>query len=66
MTINVKRYVIATKGFPLLFENDECEDIGDLETAAFYNTKEIAENELTRFDEPNKRQIVEVSITYEI
>jgi hypothetical protein len=64
---NIK-YVIATKEFPLEFEdrNSEGEDTELIEDAWLYDSIQTAEVELDRFDEPDKRQIVKVKITYEI
>lgn len=66
MKLTRTKYVIATKGFPLLFESRDCEgeDTEDFVDAMFYDTQKIAEDELTRFDEPELRQILPVEITY--
>jgi hypothetical protein len=67
MKIEKNKYVIATKDFPLQFEDNftDGEDTEFIEDAAFYDFKETAVEELDRFDEPEKRQILKVKITYE-
>lgn len=66
MKIETTKYVIATDGFPILFENDEACDTDNIEEAAFYNDREAAEYELERFDEPKSRVILTVKVTYEL
>jgi len=67
MKIEKTRYVNATRLFPLEFDSsDSCgDDTGLLEEAYFYVSKEEATNDLERFDEPETRQIIPVTITYE-
>lgn len=66
MIITKTKYVIATTSFPLEFENNNAYDTPLLEDAAFYNSEIEANNELDRFDESESRQIIPVTITYEI
>jgi hypothetical protein len=68
MVIKTTKYVIATKEFPLVFEDNSLgdEDTESLEDAYFYHSEEEAINELDRYDKPETRQILPVKITYEI
>jgi hypothetical protein len=67
MKIKRKKYVNATKDFPLEFDSADSngEDIDSLEDAYFYDSEKEATSDLDRFDEPEKRQIIPVTITYE-
>jgi hypothetical protein len=64
MVIEKTKFVIATKSFPLMFENDECGDTDYIEDASFYDEEKYAEDELSRFDDPDTRLILPVKITY--
>lgn len=64
MIIENKKYVIATKTFPLLFDNGNGENVSDFEHAFLGSNKEI-ENILDTFDDPELYQTLEVKVTYE-
>ena len=64
MIIKTKKYVIATKSFPLRFNDGRGNMESDFEDAAISSQIEC-ENQLTYFDEPDKHQILEVNVTYE-
>lgn len=67
MKVEFERYVNATKGFPLEFEDNGYDgyDTSDIQNAGLYETEEEAMQELERFDSPDTRQIIKVKITYE-
>ena len=67
MKIKRTKYVNATKSFPLEFDSAESEgdDTDILDEAYFYDSEKEATNNLERFDEPDTRQIIPVTITYE-
>ena len=64
MIIESKKYAIVTKGFPLLFDDGEGNNVSNFEEA-FLGSYENAEAELKCYDEPDKYQILEVKVTYE-
>ena len=64
MIIESKKYAIATKGFPLLFDDGEGNNVSNFEEA-FLSSYESTEAELKCCDEPDKYQILEVKVTYE-
>ena len=67
MIIRETKYVIATKEFPLLFEDIKSGyDTNKIQTAMFYNSESDANNELDRYNNPEQRIILPVTITYEI
>lgn len=66
MIINTTKFVIATKDFPLKFNNADGDYEDEIEAACFYHSAEDASDVLSRFyDEPQKHQIIKVDITYE-
>lgn len=65
MRVESTKFVIATKDFPLTFNFADGEDTDIFEEANFYDTRKDAENELEKFDEPEKRIILPVKISYE-
>jgi hypothetical protein len=69
MKIRRKKYVNATKSFPLEFDSaiDEGDDTELLEEAYLYDTEKEAKDDMVgRFDEPDKRQVIPVIVTYEL
>lgn len=66
MKITNKKYVIATKNFPLRFNNGDGYALDNIEGACFYHSAEDADYVLTHsYDEPEQYQIIKVDITYE-
>lgn len=65
MKITKEEYCIATKSFPLKFDDGNGNDIDCIEKAALA-TKEESEEELKTFDNPDDYQVRKVTITYEI
>lgn len=67
MRLHFDRYVIATREFPLRFDNiDECgEFVDDIESAYLYDTEEDIVNELLQFDDPEIYQSLKIKVTYE-
>lgn len=67
MKIKRTKYVNATKTFPLKFEDNDSEDTDLLEDAYFYNSEKEAQDDVDgRFDEPETRQIIPITVTYEL
>lgn len=64
MIIENKKYVIATKTFPLKFDNGDGNNVSDFNDACLSSYDET-KAELECFDEPDKYQILEVKVTYE-
>lgn len=65
MIIENKKYVIATKSFPLEFDDGSGNMVSDF-TDAYLGTYEEIKTQLGYFDEPEEHQILEVKITYEL
>lgn len=67
MIIKNEKYTIATKDYPLTFDDGNGNPVDDLDDAyldlSYDNTKARLEN---CFDEPDEFQILKVCITYEI
>lgn len=66
MKIKFEKFVIATKSFPLEFDDGTGDTVDDMEYAILYETEGNAEIELERFDEPDQFQILPVKVTYEL
>lgn len=65
MIIENKKYVIATKSFPLEFDDGSGNMINDFNDA-YLGTYDEMKTKLGYFDEPEEYQILEVKIIYEI
>lgn len=66
MKVQGKKYVIATKEYPILF-NDRCNDqVNDFEDAKLYDSEDEAKTQLSYFDEDciDKWCVVPVDVTY--
>jgi hypothetical protein len=66
MRVIKEKYVIATKDFPLLFDDGNGDYLDDIEETICYEDQEDAQSELDNFDEPADHQILKVKITYEL
>ena len=67
MIVKKNKYVIATKSFPIIFDNGDGNPEKDIEYAYLYNDKSYAEKILSDdFEEPDNFQVLKVNITYEI
>lgn len=67
MIVKKNKYVIATKSFPVVFDDGDGNPEKDIEYAYLYSNKSYAEKILNdEFDEPDNFQVIEVNITYEI
>lgn len=65
MIIENKKYVIATKSFPLEFDDGSGNGVNNFNDA-YLGTYEERKSTLAEcFDEPDEHQILEVKITYE-
>lgn len=64
MIIENKKYVIATKSFPLEFADGSGNMVSDFSDAHLGSYDE-SKSELECFDEPEEYQILEVKIIYE-
>lgn len=64
MVVEHTKYAIATKSFPLFFDDGEGNSVDTIEDAAI-GSKEDCEAELKCFDEPENYQIIEVKVSYE-
>lgn len=66
MIIKNEKYTIATKDYPLTFDDGNGNSVDDLDDAyldlSYDNTKARLEN----YDEPDEFQILKVRVTYEI
>lgn len=66
MVIRKKRYVIASKNFPLEFDDGDGCAMDNIEDAYFYESRDDAMSVLSRcFDEPDEYQVIEVRVSYE-
>lgn len=66
MIVKKNKYVIATKDFPIVFDDGDGNLEKDIQYAYLYPDKSCAEKILSNeFDEPDNFQILEVNITYE-
>lgn len=65
MKITNKKYVIATKDFPLEFDDGNGNRLDSIEDARLYNDMEDAKSVLQYFDDPDEHQIIQVSVIYE-
>lgn len=64
MIIENKKYVIATKSFPLEFHDGLGNMVSDFNDSHLGSFNEV-KSELECFDEPDEYQILEVKVTYE-
>lgn len=64
MIIENKKYVIATKSFPLEFDDGSGNMVRDFNDA-YLGTYDEINSELECFDEHGEYQILEVKVTYE-
>lgn len=64
MKIEKTKYAIASKIFPLAFDDGDGYQTDDIDNAYFYDSYEDAEI-IKRFDEPENFQILTVKVTYE-
>lgn len=64
MLIENKKYVIATKFFPLWFDDGTGKAVSDFKDAYLSSYDEL-KTKLEYFDEPENFQILEVRVTYE-
>lgn len=64
MILENKKYVIATKFFPLEFDDGSGNAVNDF-NEAYLGTYDEMKTQLWYFDEPDKFQILEVKATYE-
>ena len=64
MIIGNNKYVIATKSFPLEFDNGYGNMVSDF-NGSYLGTYDEMKTQLGYFDEPDKYQILEVKVTYE-
>lgn len=64
--VNIK-YVIATTNFPLLFDDGNGNSVDDIEDAYLYINKDVAQNNLDKFDDDvfGNYQILPIKQTYE-
>lgn len=66
MIIKKKRYVIATREFPLMFDDGNGNGVDAIEDAYLHDSEHKALDVLnTCFDEPSEHQVIEVTISYE-
>ena len=65
MTIRHKKYIIATKTYPLLFISKDGYLSGDFEDVHMFATSEECEAELSNLDEDEEYQILVVDTQYE-
>ena len=65
MKITNKKYVIATKDFPLEFDDGNGNRLDNIEDARLYNDMEDVNSVLQYFDDPDGHQIIQVNVTYE-
>ena len=65
MKMTKERYCIASKTFPLMFQDGEGYGCDDIEDAMLFLTKKTCEDELDIFDKPENFQILNVKVTYE-
>lgn len=65
MKITNKKYVIATKDFPLEFDDGNGNRLDNIEDARLYNDMEDVNSVLQYFDDPDEHQIIQVNVTYE-
>lgn len=67
MIVKKNKYVIATKSFPIVFDDGDGNPEKDIENAYLYSDKGNAEKILNdEFEEPDNFQVLEVNITYEV
>lgn len=64
MIIETEKYCIATKDFPLQFDDGEGNSVSDFRYAHL-DSYEYMKSELEHFDEPENFQILKVKVTYE-
>lgn len=64
MIIENKKYVIATKSFPLEFDDGSGNRVCDFNDA-YLGTYDEVKTQLGYFDESDKYQILEVKVIYE-
>ena len=60
-----QKYAIATKDFPLEFDDGNENGVDNIEEAHLYSDKEDADKILQNFDEPDEYQVIKVDVTYE-
>lgn len=65
MIVENKKYVIATKSFPLEFDDGSGNRVCDF-NGAYLGTYDEVKTQLGCFDEPEEHQILEVKVTYKI
>ena len=65
MRVNCGKYAIMNKNFPVMFDDGKGNLMDYIEDAYFYFSKDIAENQLSTFDNPDGFQVVKVNVTYE-
>lgn len=66
MKIESEKYVIASRTFPLEFDDGNGENVNDINEAFLYPLEGSAEAELECFDEPENYRVLRIKITYEI
>lgn len=66
MKVYVKKYVIATKEYPIMFDDGSGNQAEDFEDAELYGSEYDAKEQLDRFDDDciNKWCVVPVDVTY--
>lgn len=65
MIVENKKYVIATKSFPLEFDDGSGNSVSDFNDAYLGTYEERKSTLVECFDEPDEHQILEVKVTYE-
>ncbi len=66
MQISFDTWVIATKGNPIRFGTRSGELTNVFQEALFHSSEELAKQELSKYDKPDKFQINRVSINCEL
>lgn len=64
MIIEEEKYCIATKSFPLEFDDGRGNMVNDFKDA-YLSPYEMTEKYLSYYDEPDEYQLLKVKITYE-
>ena len=66
MKVQSKKYVIATKKYPILFDDGRGDQVNDFEDAELYESEGMAKDKLSCFDEDcvDEWCVVPVDVTY--